>query len=174
MSHAPLLSTALLVLGFAVGWKCYYWLHHERLQSAEELLKRSREKLASTSSQKPSLSAEQRSKLIPPLREYAKRLNRVSVLSFLRFPESQVLANEIVSAFNDATCLVATGKAEGLDLVHGKDRYLSGIWVLGQDREIIAEALSEAGLNGIRIDDRSDIDTTCIVVGNPTSEGGSK
>ena len=170
MSHALLLRFALFLLGIIVFVVCYRRLRREWLELAARRLKISKELLATSVHRKLPLPPEKRSILIASLRQHPTQCVGVQVFSFLRFTSSQHLAGEIVSAFRDAGFLAASGNVEGQPFLLGQNKYLSGVWVLGEDRDRIASALTAAGLENVDIDRRNDFEGNCIVIGNLIKE----
>ena len=166
MSHAPLLTFAVLSLGIIVAAMCYRWLRREWLGVCGRETKDYQGNARPVRSSEKFPSTEQRSKLIASLKQHSTHCVGVQVYSFLRFASSQVLANEIFSALREAGFLAAYGNAEGQPFCLDQDKYHSDVWVLGEDRDRIAFALVDAELEGIHIDRRIDIEGNCIVIGN--------
>lgn len=98
----------------------------------------------------------------------SKQTVSLGVFSFLTYPKTTDLADQLVSAFTEGGWSVTRGQktAESQPFIAAKKGvYGKGIWIVGPDSKTVAAALQEAGIGNTHIDHESDMVTTAIVVG---------
>jgi len=184
ISQAPVIFITGLSLSALVTWKvsqAFYRRHVNVLQANldhyKALADSSRREGTPPLPESGLLTQQRRSKLIEALAAQDDKIKAlaadrppfVEVLSFMRFPYGKPYAEELISAIREAGIDAGWASADYQPFSQGRRQYLTGIWVMGLCSDSVAAALLEAGIEGVHIDPRRDLDETAeaafIVIG---------
>lgn len=173
ISQAPFIFITGLSIAVFLTWKlsqAFYKRHVSVLEAQRDHFQALAGASAKDSNETPgAFTPDQRNRLVDTLNSLPTPANwverSVSVFSLMSNPRTSETAEVISAAFIQAGWYVSTGKAESQWFFQERrNRYASGVWVVGPERETVASALLSVGVKNVRIDRDETIGTTCILI----------